>query len=68
MNVKLPREQAVIQEAIAVLKQHMEPSKLVVLLAALQRDDEDYVGQRESLFAGETVASLAEKMKQHQPH
>jgi hypothetical protein len=57
-----------MQEAIAVLKQHMEPSKLVVLLAALQRDDEDYVGQREALFAGETVASLVEKMKQYQPH
>jgi hypothetical protein len=68
MNVKLPREQAVIQAAIAVLKQHMEPSKLVVLLAALQRDDEDYVGQRATLFAGETVASLVEKMKQYQPH
>jgi hypothetical protein len=40
----------------------------VVLLAALQRDDEDYVGQREALFAGETVASLVEKMKQYQPH
>ncbi len=66
MNVKLPREQAVIQEAITVLKQHMEPSKLVVLLAALQRNDEDYVGQRETLFVGETVTSLVEKMKQHQ--
>jgi hypothetical protein len=64
MNVRVPREQAVIQEAIAVLQEHMEPSKLVVLLAALQRGDGDYLQQRESLFAGESVATLVEKMKQ----
>ncbi len=66
MNVKLPREQAVIQEAIAVLRQHMEPSKLVVLLAALQRGDADYVELRKSMFAGETVTSLVEKMQHYE--
>ncbi len=66
MNVRLPREQAVIQEAIGLLKQHMEPSKLVVLLAALHQGDEDYAEPRESLFAGETVTTLVEKMKQFQ--
>jgi hypothetical protein len=63
MNVRIPSEQVVIQEAIAVLKQHMEPSKLVVLLAALQQGDEDYAEIRESLFSEETVTTLVEKMK-----
>jgi hypothetical protein len=66
MNVRLPREQVVIQEAIALLEQHMEPSKLVVLLSALQQGGGDYVATRETLFAGETVETLVEKIRQHQ--
>lgn len=65
MNVKMPRELEVMQEALEILEEHMEPSKLALLLSMLQVGREDYLAIREQLFAGETLTTLYEKVRAH---
>lgn len=66
MTVKVISEQEVLQEAIEVLLEHMEPEKMARLLAAWQVGKGNYHAIRDQLFAGETVATLFEKIQAHQ--
>ncbi len=63
MSVTVETEQATIEEAIKVLMEHMPPSKVARVLAALQIGTGDYLTLREKLFEGETVESLFEKAR-----
>jgi hypothetical protein len=64
MNTKTLNEQAVLHEAMTVLLEHLEPAKVAKFLAARPVAGSDYLALRERLFAGETVESLAEKIRQ----
>lgn len=66
MNVKMPRGQEVIQEALEILAQHMEPSKVALLLSIWQTGSDDYIKIKDQLFADETVKTLYEKIQAYQ--
>ena len=66
MEVKLPKDQEIIQEALEILSEHMEPSKVAYLLSLLQSGQGDYLQIREQLFTGETVGTLVEKIEAFQ--
>lgn len=66
MNVKMPRKQEVIQEALEILVKHMEPAKVGLLLSMLQEGSGDYLEIREELFAGETMTTLLKKVKAYE--
>jgi hypothetical protein len=66
MNIKMPRRQEVIQEALEILEEHMEPSKVALLLSIMQTGKDDYLKIREQLFTGETVTTLYEKIQAYQ--
>ncbi len=61
---KALNEQEVIHEAMTVLLEHLEPAKVAMFIAARPIAGADYLQPRERLFAGETVQSLAEKIRQ----
>jgi len=66
MNIKMPRGQEVIQEALEILEEHMEPSKVALLLSIMQAGKDDYLKIRSSIFTGETVMTLYEKIQAYQ--
>lgn len=59
-------EQAVLNEAIEILLQHMSLDKAARVMAALRVGDGDYLDLREQLFAGDTVQSSAATVRAHQ--
>lgn len=59
MNLKIPKEQDVVEEALLILEQKLPPSKLALLLSRWQSDQGDYLKTRDELFKYETVESLA---------
>lgn len=63
MRVNLPSEQRVIQEALQILMEHMEPLKVARFVAACHLGEGDYLKTKEQLFAGETVDSLYDKIQ-----
>lgn len=63
MSTKALNEQEVIHEAMTVLLDHLEPAKVAKFLAARPVLNRDYVKLRDQLFAGETVDSLADKIR-----
>ncbi|MCA1993651.1 MAG: hypothetical protein LDL41_16650 [Coleofasciculus sp. S288] len=63
MTVKILREQEVIQEAVTILLANMQPSKVARCLSAWQVGTGNYLAIKEQLFAGETVATLFEKIQ-----
>jgi len=70
MKIALPNEQAVVQEAMQILTQTMTSSQVVILISRWWNDAGDYLQQRDTLFADETVDSLAQKItrfEQSQP-
>jgi hypothetical protein len=64
--IKVVREQEVLQEALNILIQHLEPSKFSRFVAACQLGEGDYLKNKDQLFAQETVASLSEKIERYQ--
>jgi N-dimethylarginine dimethylaminohydrolase len=66
MTVRVIREQDVLQEATEVLLQHLTPAKVARFLAAAQVGGGDYLAIRAQVFAGETVATLVEKIQRYQ--
>ncbi len=63
MNAEALNEQAVIHEAMTVLLDHLEPAKVAKFLAARPILGADYLLLREKLFAGETVETLSQKIR-----
>jgi hypothetical protein len=63
MRIVLPNEQTVIQEAMHILNQTMQPSQMVVLISRWWLDGGDYTKQRDERFQNETVDSLTEKIQ-----
>ena len=66
MNMKMPSQQEVIKEALDILDKHMEPSKIALLVSLLPVGEDNYLAIREKLFAGETVATLLEKIQAYE--
>ena len=63
MKTKTLSEQTAVHEAMTVLLKHLEPAKLAKFLAARPVAGQDYLAEREILFAGETVVTLARKIR-----
>ena len=63
MNIKLQSEREIKQKALDILWQTMEPPQLVVLLSQWFSDEGDYLKTSDRMFEGETVASLAKKIR-----
>ena len=66
MSTKALNEQEVIHEAMTVLLHHLEPAKVAKFLAARPILNRDYLKLRDQLFAGETVDSLADKIRAYE--
>ena len=66
MRVKVVSEHEVLQEAAGVLLKHLSPAKVARFWAAWQLGEGNYQSTREQLFAGETVATLFEKVQAYQ--
>jgi hypothetical protein len=64
MNTKALNEQEVIHEAMTVLLEHLDPAKVAKFLAARPISGADYLALRERIFAGETVESLSQKIRE----
>jgi hypothetical protein len=60
MNATVESEQELKEEAIGILSQHLPPHKVARLLALWRVGKGDYVQERDSSFAGETVNSLSD--------
>jgi len=58
MSPTVETEQALTEEAFAILRQNLPPHKVARLLSIWQVGQGDYVKDRDALFAGETVDSL----------
>ena len=63
MKTKTLAQQTAVHEAMTVLLKHLEPAKLAKFLAARPVEGQDYVAERDRLFADETVVSLARKIR-----
>lgn len=63
MKATLPSDEEIAREAIDILMNHMEPSKVARLMINLKLGSGDYTAERDKLFAGETVESLFAKIK-----
>jgi hypothetical protein len=66
MSIQIPKQQEVVHEAMQVLRQHLPPSKVALVISMWFAEGGDYLKTREELFAGETVASLAAKIQAFQ--
>ena len=66
MNTKTLNEQSVIHEAMTVLLKHLGPAKVAKFLAARPDPGLNYLQERDRLFAGETVDSLCERIRQQE--
>lgn len=63
MQLDIPTENAIIQEALQVLMAHMDPLKVARFVAACKLGEGDYITTKEQLFQGETVNSLYDKIQ-----
>ncbi len=63
MDIKLAKDQEIIQEAITILSEHMEASKVAYIISLLQSGEGDYLKIRDQLFENETLDSLVEKIQ-----
>jgi hypothetical protein len=68
MKTKTLSEQNVVHEAMTILLENLEPAKIAKFLAARSMVAQDYVAERERLFAGETVSSLSRKIHAFEKH
>ena len=67
MSATIESEQALTEEALAILRQNLPPHKVARLLSLWQIGKGDYVKERSALFAGETVDSLFAQASSCQP-
>jgi hypothetical protein len=63
MNIKLQPEREIKQKALDILWQTMEPPQLVLLISQWFSDEGDSLKVRDRIFEGETVSSLAKKIR-----
>ncbi|MGK7922820.1 MAG: hypothetical protein AB4080_22730 [Trichodesmium sp.] len=62
MATRTTKEKQVIQEALLILKDHLEPLKFFQFVAASNLGEEDYLEFRDKLFEHETHESLYQKI------
>ena len=67
MSAIIESEQALTEEAFAILRANLPPHKVARLLSLWQIGRGDYVKERNALFAGETVESLLAQASSCQP-
>lgn len=63
MKIKRQTEKQVIQQALNILSNHLEPSNYARFVAACQLGEGDYLKTKDQLFTPETVDSLYEKIQ-----
>ncbi|NEQ40614.1 MAG: hypothetical protein F6K40_32055 [Okeania sp. SIO3I5] len=62
MKTRTTKEKQVIQEALLILKDHLEPLKFFQFVAACNLGEGDYLEFRDKLFENETHESLYQKI------
>jgi hypothetical protein len=62
MDIITTSEQAIVQEGLAVLIEHLGASKTARFLSAWKQGVGNYLKIREELFGGETVDTLYKKI------
>ncbi|NES66873.1 MAG: hypothetical protein F6K24_17240 [Okeania sp. SIO2D1] len=62
MTTRTTNEKEVIQEALLILKDHLEPLKFFQFVAACNLGAGDYLEFKEKLFEDETHESLYQKI------
>ncbi|MGV3661543.1 MAG: hypothetical protein ACO1TE_15255 [Prosthecobacter sp.] len=65
-SIAVESEQALAEEALAILRRNLPPHKMARLLSMWHIGHGDYVKEREGFFAGETVNSLFEEAAAYQ--
>ena len=63
MQIDVPSDRAIIQEALQVLIANMSPSKVARFAAICKLGSGDYLQTKDELFADETVDSLYDKIQ-----
>ena len=66
MTVEVVREQEILQEAIRILMDHLEPAKATRVWASWQIGEGDYLSIRDRLFEKDTVETLYDKVWDYQ--
>ncbi|NEQ40629.1 MAG: hypothetical protein F6K40_32150 [Okeania sp. SIO3I5] len=62
MTTRTTNEKEVIQEALLILKEHLEPLKFFQFVAACNLGTGDYLDFKDQLFEDETHESLYQKI------
>ncbi|MBO1057760.1 MAG: hypothetical protein HEQ27_15060 [Dolichospermum sp. JUN01] len=68
MKIKTTNDQQILQEALMILMDHLEPTKFLRFIAKynLGQGNYFYLQFKDKEFANETVASLSEKIDAEQ--
>jgi len=62
MKTRTTKEKKVIQEALLILKDHLEPLKFFQFVAACNLGEGDYLEFKDNLFEHETQEGLYQKI------
>jgi hypothetical protein len=66
MKIKTTNDQQILQEALMILMDHLEPTKFLQLIVKYNLGQGNYLQFKDQEFANETVASLSQKIDAEQ--
>ena len=66
MKIKTTNDQQILQEALKILMDHLEPTKFLRFIAKYNLGQGNYLQFKDKEFANETVASLSQKIDAEQ--
>ena len=66
MSLRVEREQDILNEAIAILVEHMAPDKVARVLSAWHVGTGDYTKERQRLFAGMDADEFMDELEKHE--
>ena len=66
MKIKTTNDQQILQEALKILMDHLEPTKFLRFIAKYNLGQGNYLQFKDKEFANETVATLSQKMDAEQ--
>ena len=66
MDIRLPKQQDVLDEAVQMLWQNMPVSKVALVISMWFSEGSDYLKVRDDLFGEKTVVSLALRIEDFQ--
>ena len=66
MKIKTTNDQQILQEALKILMDHLEPTKFLRFIAKYNLGQGNYLQFKDKEFANETVATLSQKIDAEQ--